>query len=428
MPIRYNSKSKQTFGVSGLSTGYDSISTPTDLTIPAVGLDDVDRALFKLFDVEIPFQVRNEGGETKDVPVIFAAAEKWALQKRRRALRDRNNTLILPLITIIRTAIQQSTSEDTVGRGINQQTGELMIKRRLDSSDRGYQSLINRLFLKHQVNVAVSSTQADVGQLTTMRTIGDLEADPTVQDGGLLLPDKLNNAFETLVLPTPQFFTALYEVTIWTQYNQHMNQLLEQLVSSFLPQAQSWRIDTPKGYWFVARVDGDVFNAENNSDDMSQEERMIKYKFNVKVPAYVLATAVPGAPVPIKRYVSVPSITFDVGLGEQTQVGTIDDPFLGADDPTLPTTEQSNGRRDRRQVGSTKLYPNKSETSVHDPALGSIKRGLKPAQYKKIIGVDHNGKNVTKYVRVASTNRFTGETSFNSDIDLGDLSIIIVDE
>jgi hypothetical protein len=386
--IRYTARPKRRFGVDPLPSGYQDKISPQGLTVPSVGIEDVDRALFELFNSQIPFATAGENSDMKKVPVIFYAGEKWALNKRLRPVRDRNNSLVLPLITAVRTSIVQGAAEDISGRGINQQTGEIVVQRRLASSDRDYQNLVNRMLLQHQPNLAVSPSQADAGQLTTLREQGDLSADPTVLQGGVLLPNRRRNVYETIVVPSPQFFTAQYDVTFWTQYTTHMNQLLEQLISSALPQGNAWRIETPAGYWFVATVDANTYTAETNTDDYSQVERIIRYKFTVKVPGYILATAVPGAPVPIKRYLSAPNVEFNLGAGGSFVEGisTIDDPFLGADDPTLPLAAMDDApprRRDQRDTRSTRLYPNPTLTNVDDPALEELPRGTRPAQYRK---------------------------------------------
>ena len=51
------------------------------------------------------------------------------------------------------------------------------------------------------------------------------------QDGAYLAPNLNNNVFETIVMPMPQFYTAKYQVTIWTQYTQHSNQIMEKIFS-----------------------------------------------------------------------------------------------------------------------------------------------------------------------------------------------------
>jgi hypothetical protein len=388
MPTRFKTNSKSTFGQVPLPSGYENIvGTPT-LNIPSCGIEDVDTALFNLFDKEIfPESSIADDKTTKKVPVIFAAGEKWALLKNGRPLRDRSNTLILPLVTIMRTEINQSLADDVVGRGINQQSGEIIVKRRLDKSDRQYQSLINKINLKNQQNVATTPGQSTLtGHISTDREIGSLQETKEVKDGAYLSPNMVNNVYETIVVPSPQFYTMKYEITIWTQFTQHSNQILEKIFSTFLPQAQSWRLDTPKGYWFIAKVEDGSIQTETNFDDMSQQERFIKHTFTVSVPAYLFALRPSGAPIPIKRYVSAPIINFDL---QDDDLAEIDSTFegqnlyvLGSDDPTLPLDNVKNFRKDQRSVGwrSQKIYPVRQDdyeynTYSDDPALNQKPNG-----------------------------------------------------
>jgi len=430
MPTRFNARPRSNYGIAPLPTGYDKGGSTSDLVIPPVGIGDVDVGIFNLFDKEIPFAVGGEdSSDLKKVPIVFAGGEKWALLKRNRPLRDKTGSLILPIITIGRPNISQTVNDDITGRGINQRTGEIVIRRRLDKSDRGYQNLINRIFLRHQSGLAVPPGEADTGQLSTSRAMGDLADNGIIDDGGLMLPDRTNNVYETLVIPSPQFFTANYEIIIWTQYIHHMNQILETMISSFLPQTQGWRIDTPKGYWFVASITDDVYNAETNFEDMSQGERLIKYKINVKVPAYIFASSAPGVPIPVKRYVSAPDISFNTGVAtsEADDTSFIDDPLLGADDPTLPLADGSVKNTDQRRNGRGRLFVAGDEIDPNDPALLSLPRGRSPAHFKRLVTRNSQGKLVTRLVRVASINAATGETVFAPGTDLGDLTIVTIE-
>ncbi len=431
MPTRYNRQAKSRFAVPPLPSGFDSQSSPSDMTIPPCGIEDADVALFNLFDKELSLQVNDNQSGMKKVPVIFTAGEKWALLKRKRALRDRNNSLILPLITVVRTSIEQDPATDIAGRGINQQTGDLVIKRRLDESDRSYQRLINRMLIQHQPSLAVGTNLGDPGQATTSRELGDLTEDPTVRSGGVMLPDRMKNLYEFITIPSPQFYTATYSVTFWSQYTTQMKQMLEQLIASFLPQTTSWRIDTGTGYWFVATVDGNTYTAEDNTEDFSEEERVLKHKFNIKVPAYIMASSTPGAPIPIRRYVSAPSVSFEIAT-EDTSVGGVPDPFLGADDPTLPLKNGQTKRNDQRDTNGTLLYPGTGREAVdgnpEDPALGQLRRGTPVSQFAKVTGVDRNGKTVTKYVRIVSRNAFTGETVLAPDASLSGITLVSTDD
>lgn len=490
MTIRFNAIDQLNNGVSGIKSGYDS-GLKSDLVIPPCGVEDVDVAFFNLFDKEIqPMVGGQDSSEVKKVPVIFAAGEKWALLKRGKPIRDRNNTLILPLITIMRTSLSQET-EDITGRGINQQTGEIVVRRRLDKSDRVYQNLLNKSSIPFQKNVGVNpGDPAVINQLITDRKVGELEGSLSVVNGALLSTNLGNNIYETVVVPSPQFYTAIYQVTVWTQYTQHMNQVIEKIISTFLPQAQSWKITTDKGYWFVANKQSGEFAIESNFDDMSSAERYIKCTFDVKVPAYVWASTSPGTPVPVKKYISSPIIQFTI-----PQQGSAPDPgtteveefynnfTIGNSDPTLPLSNTPNARPDQRRTGGT-LTPTQgvvqtsnpniapaivdstlvsqiqsvsatigttttSQVATSDPALVTTPRGTAIPTYTKVIvptspntyvqknlpattGTTPTTSqikigNQVKYVKVVSSNPTTGETVYTS-INENGIKIIIGDE
>lgn len=396
MATRFKTGSRQNFGQKPLPTGYENSSGTPDIVIPSCGIEDVDVAMFNLFEKEIAPECGGIGSmPVSKVPVIFAAGEKWALLKRGRPIRDRNNTLLLPLITIMRTDFNQTAAEDITGRGINQQVGEIVIRRRLDKSDRDYQNLINKFLLPNQENLAVNQNSDKVsGQVSTGKKTGSLAFSKARRDGAYLSPHRVNNVYETIVVPTPQFYTIKYQVTVWTQYTQHSNQILEKIISSFLPQGMSWKLDTPKGYWFVAKVDDGSYAVETNFEDMSQQERFIKNTFTVTVPAYFFVSAAPGMPVPVKRYVSSPIVSFESlnEFDDVLEIGEtkIDSSYvLGSDDPTLPLDTQHNNRKDQRNIGwrLQKVYPILPEMKSgvaedidyskrsDDPAVSALPRG-----------------------------------------------------
>lgn len=444
MTTRFNAVDQVNRGVSGVKSGYDT-DNKSDLSIPSCGIEDVDVGLFSLFENEIqPMVGGMDTSEVKKVPVLFAAGEKWALLKRGKPIRDKSNTLILPLVTIMRTSVTQAPN-DIVGRGINQQTGELFIRRRVDKQDRNYQNLINKLFIINQPNTFVGAEDATLSnQAVTSRKIGALRNSEEVTKGGLLVTNRRNNVYETLVVPAPHFYTVAYSVTIWTQYTQHMNQIIEKFVASFLPQAQSWKITTPKGYWFLASVDNGSFPIETNFEDMSAAERFIKCTFNVNVPAYFWALTAPGMPVPVKRYVSSPVIEFKLSQDgfpnppPDPQEEYLNNFLVGNDDPSLPIDEKPNGRPDQRLFGGA-LTPNRGAaqtsnpeatifplngsvilakgeqvTEAADAALAVAARGSSLPTYTKV----QFGRE-TRYTKVISKNPSTGETVYSAVNEAG---------
>ena len=64
-----------------------------DFDLPSSGIEDIDRAVFDLFDKTLPLQVKIDDQSTK-VPVVFSTGERFALTRRNSPIRDRNNALI----------------------------------------------------------------------------------------------------------------------------------------------------------------------------------------------------------------------------------------------------------------------------------------------------------------------------------------------
>lgn len=431
---RFNAGTHAPRRAGDLPTGYDGrLAPPSGLTIPSCGIEDVDAAVYEAFASGLGLQAVVEGEELKAPPVVFATGERWALIKKRRGVRDKTTgALILPIITITRGPPTQEQS-DVTGRGINQQTGELVVARRLDRTDRGHQNRLNALFLRNQQNVAVPPEIAAAGQLSTQGTVGESSMLGDVVRGALLAAPRSRNVVETITVPAPQFFTVTYEVTFWTQLLTQLNQLWERLTAAQLPQANSIVLRTEKGYWFVGTVDGSTHQPDGNFADMGESERVVRHKFTLKVPAYLLAGAGPGAPVPVRRMLSTPMVSFTTEPGGGPELPAagddVSDPFLGADDPTLPLEPSRTRRLDRRRTGAGPLAAPGAAASS-DPALLKLRRGSAPARYVKHHAVDPvTGRASTYHTRVVSTNPGAGETVYSSSPTggLGGLTIVVTE-
>lgn len=287
-----------------LESGYSENpqEQPTDFYIPSCGIVDSDEAVKKLFTrtlqfSEYPVYTANGSIMIKKPAVIFAAGERFAMVKRLRPLRDKNGALILPAISIRNIGISQ-TYEDMSSRGINQTTGELIIKRRFDPSDVGYQQLINKLNLEN-VNEIGSSN----------RNLTSAKKQIT------LAPNVENNIWEIIAMPQPQFVTCAYEIVFWTTYPDHINYMVETLLSSQLPQVKGFKLATESGYWFLGTLEDDIENRDN-SEDFTEDKRIIRRSFNLKVKTFILPSTGPDKRVPVKRYISAPAVSIDVYGGE----------------------------------------------------------------------------------------------------------------
>ena len=305
--------------------GYEGDNV-ADFKLPSNTIEDVDRAIFTLFDKEIPFHYDYKTSQRK-VPVIFATGERFAVLRRKRPLRDKAGALILPLISINRTGIAQSS---TIGAGPGQ-AAPIVIKKELSPEDESYQTLINKIGFKHTSAPPAGEARRELsngsmaGVQGTRRTgVGDLE--DLINTGQVLAPDISRTITEIITIPPVNFFTAEYEVVFWCQFTQQMNKFLTLLQASYQDNNQrTFRLETPAGYWFVAYVD-EALSSANNFDEFTDDERVVRYSFNISVPSYSIPTNIPEIGNPLRTFASSPDVVFETYFEDP---GAATDPYGG---------------------------------------------------------------------------------------------------
>jgi hypothetical protein len=284
------------------------------LDIPPCTIEDVDKALFNLFDKDLPLLYTHRN-DTRRVPIVFATGERFAIIARKQPLRDRSKALILPVISIMRSGL---TFGSEIGMGTAPDVRHVL-KKQLAREDPAYQKIVNKIGLQNSDDLVSDSAFIDSeneigvepGRIATRRSGAGKINEDRLQKGNLLDPKLGNNVYEIYEMPAPSYFMATYEVTIWTQYMQEMNNLLSAIATeNHFDGVDSFRIETDKGYYFVAYVDSSI-NLANNFDDFSEEERIVRSSLTIKVPGYFLGSAYKGSPNKIRRYVSAPQISFD---------------------------------------------------------------------------------------------------------------------
>tara|TARA_Y100000593_G_C4263568_1_gene313525 strand:- start:445 stop:1305 length:861 start_codon:yes stop_codon:yes gene_type:complete len=200
----------------------------------AITLKDIDTAVMSHVKSVIKPKVR-EANETVDVGIMYGNEERWVAFRKRGVLRDKNGSLILPLIMLKRTGVDKSTS--------------------VASS------------FEHDVK----REHADVVRYSTWSKKNKYDRF-AVQTGKKPIT-------ENLVTTMPNFVNVTYEFVLWTAFIEQMNPLIETFA------------DHNHTYWGVAEQYKFLCKLDSISDasEMSQDgERFIKSTFSLTTNAYLL--------------------------------------------------------------------------------------------------------------------------------------------
>jgi len=268
-------------------TGYEG-ENYSNYVIPSCGLEDVDKAIFNLFDKDIPLYYTLQG-ETKKIPVIFATGERFALLRRKKPIVDRNGAHVLPLISITRNSV-----DNVPTKGIS-----------------------NNQMFPHVFTKRISRKDLEYRQRKNFENLSNIDGvDLENEDTDISLKPKLDrNIVETIEIPPVKYFGANYEVTIWSSFTQQMNKILETIMSSYtLNPGQQFRIESDTGYHFSAHVESS-FSQDANYSDFTDAERYIKYSITIGAIGYIIAPNIEGGKTALRSFLSAPEVNFETFSG-----------------------------------------------------------------------------------------------------------------
>ena len=200
----------------------------------SITLKDVDTAVLNHIKNVMKPRVR-EANETFKIPVYYGNEERWKAVRKRGVLRDKNNSLILPLIMLRRTEVArndlsgQSFPHDVQGKFIDVVRGNKW------SKDNQYDRF-------------------------------------SVQQG-------VQPVYDNIVTGMPNYSDVTYEFILWTNFIEQINPLVE----SFVDQSHTYWGDRTDNK-FLCTIDSVSDASEMNQDG----ERFIKSTFSVTTKAYLL--------------------------------------------------------------------------------------------------------------------------------------------
>jgi hypothetical protein len=223
-------------------------------------LETIDTGLYEWVNETLNLHTRTNNGIYK-VPLLWLGAERSFQVKNDVRYRDKVGKLILPLISINR----ESIDKDPAFRGT-------------------FQAHIfeNPDFKGGAITVARQINQDKTQNFQNSQIIKDKKG--LDQTG----PNDKNNeiVYNSYVSPIPTYIKVMYTVTIRTEYQQQMNDLLTPFISSF-GQIHTFFFEKD-GHKYEGFIE-QSFTMNNNTTNIGEDERMFETKVQIKVLGYLIS-------------------------------------------------------------------------------------------------------------------------------------------
>ena len=241
----------------------DYLMPNEEYSIQPSTIETIDRAIYELINDRFDLHTSSNEG-FKKVPILWISPER-AFDVKNKEIRDSVGKLKLPLITIERS----SMSKDPDFKGAYQ--ANIFPD---TSGVRGYkkhQRVISRRIAKSPTRKFASSDSFEDNKQYHYPT------------------DNKKIVYETLYAPIPVWVNVGYKITLRTEYQQQMNDLL----TPFATQTGNINalIAKYEGHEYTTFIDG-TFSYSNNMSNLNMEERSFQTTVNLKVLGYLLGDGV----------------------------------------------------------------------------------------------------------------------------------------
>ena len=200
----------------------------------SITLKDVDTAILSHVKKVMRRKIR-EANETIDVNVMYGNEERWKAVRKNNVLRDKQGTLILPLIMLKRTDIARN-----------------------ELSGQAFKHDVKR----EHIEVIRNSQWSKKNRYDRFSVLTGQKPQ-----------------YENLVTGMPDFADITYEFVLWTNFIEQMNPLIEM----FMEQSNKYWGNSEQ-YKFLSSIESITDASEMNQNG----ERFIKSTFSLKVGSYLL--------------------------------------------------------------------------------------------------------------------------------------------
>ena len=253
-----------------LPDNFDFAMMPTgssDRTLKSIGMlasriEDIDYALTSWVKKDVDIYTSTNEGFTQ-VPVLWQVPERSYQVKNEKSLRDDGGALKLPLISVERTAI----TKDPQRKGSFQ--ANIYSKNKNGRS--GRMILAKRIVPDKTRNFAVAA-----GTRTGKSAPAEQRYSPRVNRKIVI---------QTLSIPIPIYINITYKITLRSEYQQQMNDMLAPFIAR-TGQINSF-IMRRNGHLYEAFIEQD-FTHSNNVNNLAEDMRMFTSEISIRVLGYLI--------------------------------------------------------------------------------------------------------------------------------------------
>jgi hypothetical protein len=222
-------------------------------------LETIDQALLRYIDDTLNLSVTTNEG-FKKVPVLWVTAERAYQLKHNKELRDAEDTLILPLITVNRASIEKNPASEYAVPAAN-------IPEVRDALG-GSITIARRINQKKTAEFQNAYSKRKFGRQTW----------PEVKAGRVV--------YKTVSIPFPTWVALNYEISVRTEYQQQINEILRKFIRQGGLNRMPFRIEQ-EGHKFEAFIDGSLTNNSNVSN-LGMAQRNYETLIKIKVLGYLV--------------------------------------------------------------------------------------------------------------------------------------------
>ena len=256
------------------TTKYTRTSDPSivsETIIQPSTLENIDRAIYEYLDQEYNiFSSTNKGW--KKVSVVWISSERSHQIKNKKELRDSNGSLILPLITVERTSVAKDPAKKGIFYGhvpptADYKGGSIIINKRINQDKTS--NFANADMLRFN-NFHAESTRTKTGRRNNINF-------PT--------PKNKKIVYQVMSIPMPVYLNINYSITLRTEYQQQMNEMLTPFVTR-TGGINSFTMEK-NDHLYEAFIQQD-FSQENNVSSLESDERTYQTKIDINVLGYLI--------------------------------------------------------------------------------------------------------------------------------------------